>query len=335
MNNISDRFTLIVDAMGGDFAPEEIVKGAVEGSELTGGRLVLVGNENKIKDVVSRDSVNIESLGIINSSDDVSMNDSPSDVLKYKKNSSIFIGTELAARTEKSAFISAGNTGAAMACSFFNMKKIEGILRPAIAVVMPLGELKFILIDAGANVEIKPVYLKQFAIMGNIYCKEVLGISDPRIGLLNVGSEEKKGNEIIVEAYNLLKNTNINFFGNVEGRDIFNGKVDVVVCDGFVGNILLKAFEGMAKFFFNEIKDVLTSSFLTKLSAILLKKNLKLMKKKFDYEEYGGALLLGIDGISIISHGSSRAKAIKNALRVASDGLRSDIVNKIRQEIKK
>jgi glycerol-3-phosphate acyltransferase PlsX len=321
--------------MGGDFAPEEIVKGAVEGSELTGGRLVLVGNENKIKDVVSRDSVNIESLGIINSSDDVSMNDSPSDVLKYKKNSSIFIGTELAARTEKSAFISAGNTGAAMACSFFNMKKIEGILRPAIAVVMPLGELKFILIDAGANVEIKPVYLKQFAIMGNIYCKEVLGISDPRIGLLNVGSEEKKGNEIIVEAYNLLKNTNINFFGNVEGRDIFNGKVDVVVCDGFVGNILLKAFEGMAKFFFNEIKDVLTSSFLTKLSAILLKKNLKLMKKKFDYEEYGGALLLGIDGISIISHGSSRAKAIKNALRVASDGLRSDIVNKIRQEIKK
>jgi glycerol-3-phosphate acyltransferase PlsX len=335
LNNISDRFTLIVDAMGGDFAPEEIVKGAVEGSELTGGRLVLVGNENKIKDVVSRDSVNIESLGIINSSDDVSMNDSPSDVLKYKKNSSIFIGTELAARTEKSAFISAGNTGAAMACSFFNMKKIEGILRPAIAVVMPLGELKFILIDAGANVEIKPVYLKQFAIMGNIYCKEVLGISDPRIGLLNVGSEEKKGNEIIVEAYNLLKNTNINFFGNVEGRDIFNGKVDVVVCDGFVGNILLKAFEGMAKFFFNEIKDVLTSSFLTKLSAILLKKNLKLMKKKFDYEEYGGALLLGIDGISIISHGSSRAKAIKNALRVASDGLRSDIVNKIRQEIKK
>ncbi|MBM3706767.1 MAG: phosphate acyltransferase PlsX [Actinobacteria bacterium] len=335
MNKISDRPTLIVDAMGGDYAPDEIVKGAVEGKELTGSDLVLVGSKNKIIDVLSKYCINTEGINIINSSDDISMDDSPSDVIKRKKNSSIYIGTDLAARTKKSAFISAGNTGAVMACSLFNMKRIESIQRPAIAVVIPLGESKFVLIDAGANVEVKPVYFKQFAVMGDIYCRELMGISNPRIGLLNVGTEKKKGSEIIIEAHDLLENANINFIGNVEGRDIFDSKADVVVCDGFIGNILLKAFEGMAKFFFKEIKNVLTSNFLTKLSALFLKKDLKLMKKKFDYEEYGGALLLGVDGLSIISHGSSRAKAIKSALKFAGDAMRSDILKKIKEEINK
>jgi len=335
LNNISDSLTFIVDAMGGDNAPEEIVRGAVEGKQLTGSNLILVGRENKIKDVLSKYCPETEDINIVNSSDDVLMDDSPSNVLKQKKKSSIYIGTELAAKIEKSAFISAGNTGAVMACSLFNMKRIEGIQRPAIAVVIPLGVSRFVLIDAGANVDIKPSYLKQFAVMGDIYCREFMGISNPRIGLLNVGSEKKKGSEIILEAYGLLESANINFIGNVEGRDIFESRVDVVVCDGFIGNILLKAFEGMAKFFFKEIRNVLTANYLTKLSALILKKNLKLMKEKFDYEEYGGALLPGIDGISIISHGSSRAKAIRNALKFASIGIRSDIVKKIKEEINK
>jgi glycerol-3-phosphate acyltransferase PlsX len=169
--------------------------------------------------------------------------------------------------------------------------------------------------------------------MGSIYCKEIFKTPSPRVALLNVGTEEKKGNEAAKEGYKLLKDANINFVGNVEGRDIFNDAADVVVCDGFVGNILLKAFEGMAGFFFKEIKEVFYSNIMTKLSALLVKNNLKIMKQKFDYEEYGGALLLGIDGITIISHGSSKAKAIRNAIRLGASSLKGDIVSKIKEEI--
>ncbi len=207
-------------------------------------------------------------------------------------------------------------------------------MRPAIAVVIPLADKKFVLIDAGANVDIKAVYLKQFAQMGKIYCTELLNIPNPKVGLLNVGSEEKKGNSVVTEGYGLLKNTDVNFIGNVEGRDIFEGAADVVVCDGFTGNIILKAIEGMAGLFFKEVKNIFTTNVITKISALMVSKYLKKMKKKFDYEEYGGALLIGINGVSIISHGSSKAKAISNAVSVAYAGLKGDIIGKIKEEVK-
>jgi glycerol-3-phosphate acyltransferase PlsX len=324
---------IIIDAMGGDYAPDEIIKGAMLGRSDFDVEITLAGNEAKVKASAERCGLSLEGIRIADAVQDIDMDDAPSDVIKHKKNSSIFIGTELASRNKNSVFLSAGNTGAAMACSLINMRKIEGILRPAIATVIPLGNKRFILLDVGANADIKPEYLKQFGIMGSIYSKEIFKIASPRVALLNVGSEEKKGNEVSKEGYKLLKEANINFVGNVEGRDIFNDAADVVVCDGFVGNILLKAFEGMAGFFFKEIKEVFYSNMLTKLSALLVKNNLKAMKQKFDYEEYGGALLLGIDGITIISHGSSKAKAIRNAIRLGASSLKGDIVNKIKVEI--
>jgi phosphate acyltransferase len=326
--------TLIVDAMGGDFAPDEIIKGAVTGSRLYGLDLILVGDEKIIRNSAKKQDLNIDRAKVFDAADKIMMDDSPSEVLKKRKNSSIFIGTELAYQTQNSAFLSAGNTGAAMACSLFNMKKMEGILRPAIAVVIPLAEKKFVLIDAGANTEVKPVFLKQFALMGSIYCREILMIRNPRVGLLNVGAEEKKGNEVVIEAHQILKESNLNFIGNIEGRDIFNGVSDVLVCDGFVGNILLKTFEGMAGYFFGEIKEIFLRNIFTKLSALIMKKHLKQMKMKFDYEQYGGALLLGINGISIISHGSSKSKAITNAVRLASESMKIDLVNKISKELR-
>ena len=329
------KYTIIIDAMGGDFAPDDILKGVIGESRNFNINLVLAGNEEIIRDSASRNNLDISNIEILNCLNEVAMDDRASDVIKHKKDSSIYLGTQLAAKKEGSAFLSAGNTGAVMACSLFNMRKIEGIMRPAIAVVIPLAKSKFILIDAGANVEVKPIFLKQFALMGKIYSQNILGIQNPKIGLLNVGTEEKKGSEILVEAFKLLRETDINFIGNVEGRDIFGGSIDVVVCDGFVGNVLLKSIEGIAKLFFGEIKSILTYNLITKLAASILKGRFKAMKKKFDYEEHGGALLLGVDGISIISHGSSKAKAISSAVRVAYENLKIDVVGKIKSEINK
>jgi glycerol-3-phosphate acyltransferase PlsX len=333
--NSSSRFKIIVDAMGGDYAPDEIIIGAKEASRSFDVDLQLIGNEGVLREAAEKLSISFDSIELIDASDKVTMDDSPSDVLKHRKNSSINKGTRIASEHSNSAFVSAGNTGAVMACSLFNMGKIEGISRPAITLVIPLAEKKFVLIDAGANVEIKPAYLEQFAVMGKVYCREILKIEDPRIGLLNVGSEEKKGSEIVVEGHRLIKNNSrLNFIGNVEGRDIFEGKADVVVCDGFVGNIILKAVEGMAGLFFNEIKEVFKTSAVTKISALMVKRHLKNMKDRFDYEEHGGAILLGINGITIISHGSSKSRAIYNAVKAAYKGLNGSLIDNIKQEIK-
>ncbi len=200
--------------------------------------------------------------------------------------------------------------------------------------VIPLGEKKFVLIDAGANADCKPPYLKQFAIMGKIYSENVLGVKNPKVSLVNIGEEEKKGNELSVESYKLLKDyPGINFTGNIEGRELFEGRTDVAVCDGFVGNVILKLVEGMANFFFGEIKKTLKSGTMAKLSALTLKGPLINMKKRFDYEEYGGAQLLGLNGLVIISHGSSKSKAIKNAVRAAMESLRNNLTSKIDKEI--
>lgn len=330
----SNNYSIVIDAMGGDFAPEEIIKGSIEAREAFRVKIKLVGNKDKIKTVAASSQLNLDGIEIVPSSQEVSMNESPSEILKKKRNSSIFIGLELASMGQGNAFLSAGNTGAVMACSLFNMKRIENVLRPAIAVVIPLSNRKFVLIDAGANADCKPQYLKQFAIMGKIYSENILGIDNPRVALVNIGEEEKKGSELVVESYRLLKSyPKINFIGNIEGRELFEGAADVVVCDGFVGNVILKSVEGLANFFFGEIKQILTSGILAKLSALGLRNSFTMMKKRFDYEEYGGAQLLGLNGLVIISHGSSKSRAIKNAIKVAIEGLKTNITRKINEEI--
>lgn len=328
--------SIVIDAMGGDYAPEEIIKGSFEAKETFGAKIKLVGNVDKIKETAESYHINLDGMEIIAAPEEVRMDESPSDVLRKKKNSSIFIGTKLASDRGVNAFISAGNTGAVMACSLFNIKRIEGVARPAIAVVIPLRDKKFVLLDAGANADCKPLYLKQFAIMGKIYSEAIIGVKNPKVALINIGEEEKKGNELTVESHRMLKDfKGINFVGNVEGRELFEGSVDVAVCDGFVGNVMLKLIEGMAGFLFGEIKQILTSSILAKVSALGIKSSLVKMKEKFDYEEYGGAQLLGLNGPVIISHGSSKSKAIKNAIKVASDSLEVDIITRIRKEINK
>lgn len=330
----SNDYSIIVDAMGGDFAPEEVVRGSVEAAAAFGIKIKLVGNIDRIKEVAASNQLDLDGIEIIPSSQEVSMNESPSEVLKKKKNSSIFIGSQLVSQGKGDAFISAGNTGAVMACSLFNMRRIENVHRPAIATVIPLMDKKFVLIDSGANADCKPQYLEQFAVMGKIYSENILGVKNPKVALINIGEEEKKGSELVVESYKLLKDyPKINFIGNIEGRELFDGKTDVAVCDGFVGNVILKLIEGMANFFFGEIKQVLTSSILAKFSALGIKSSLIRMKERFDYEEYGGAQLLGLNGLIIISHGSSKSRAIKNAVKAAIEGLKINLTSRINEEI--
>jgi glycerol-3-phosphate acyltransferase PlsX len=326
--------SIIIDAMGGDYAPIEVLKGAYDAFLKFNANITLVGIKEKIENAAKEASIDLNSFKIVECSQEVLMSDHPSDILKNKKDSSIYVGTNLLAQNPNSAFVSAGNTGAVMACSLFNVKRLEGVLRPAIALVVPLGDKPIVLIDAGANADCKPQYLKQFAIMGKVYYENILNIENPKVGLINVGSEETKGNELSIETYTLLKDfKGINFVGNIEGRDLFNGAADVIVCDGFTGNILLKSMEGLAELFFKEIKQILTKNFSSKVCAMILKKSLKNMKKKFDYEEYGGTFLIGVNGIVIIAHGSSKSKAIMNAIRVAIEGQKSNIVEKIAKQI--
>ncbi|MBN2072389.1 MAG: phosphate acyltransferase PlsX, partial [Actinobacteria bacterium] len=322
-----------MDAMGGDYAPVEIIRGCLEASASQKSRIILVGNREKIESIIISEGHDPAGIEIKESFQEVGMNESPSEVLKSKKESSIYIGSMLASGKTGSAFLSAGNTGAVMACSLFNIKRIPGVLRPAIAVVVPLSSGKFILIDAGANADCKPAYLEQFALMGKVYSENILGVGNPKVALANIGAEEKKGSESVVKAFRLLKeNRKINFTGNIEGREMFEGQADVVVTDGFTGNIILKVIEGLAKMFFGQVREGLTSSAITKLAAVIIKKPLTAIKRKFDYEEYGGAQLLGLKSPVIISHGSSKAKAIKNAIRVAGEALDSGLVGKIMDE---
>jgi len=330
----SSKYPIIVDAMGGDFAPLEVIKGALGAVSRYSAEVKLVGDEDTIREAADSGGLDITCFEISPSSQEVGMDESPSDVLKNKKESSIYIGSQLVGQGNGSAFLSAGNTGAVMACSLFNIKRIKGVFRPAIAAVIPLVDSRFVLIDAGANADCKPVYLAQFALMGKVYSENILGVKDPKVGIVNIGGEEKKGSELSVEAHRMLKDINgLDFVGNIEGREMFEGSADVVVTDGFTGNVILKVIEGLAKMFFGEIKSALTSSFISKMAALILKKPLKGIKNKFDYETYGGAQLLGLNAPVIISHGSSKARAVRNAIRVGQESLQTDLVEKIKKEI--
>lgn len=328
---------IALDAMGGDYAPEKIVKGAERACELYNDvQISLIGKEADIKNCLS-DNYNKEKIQIINAYEVITMKDSPGRAIRKKKDSSIVKGMNLLKDKKVDAFISAGNTGAVMASSLFNLGRIKGIKRPSILINFPSVKGHTLVLDNGANTDCKPENLLQFAIMGKIYAEKVLTLDNPRIGLLSIGEEKEKGNNLVKGAYDLFDNSPVinNFIGNVEGRDIFNGNTDIVICDGFVGNVILKTTEGVASLFFGLFKSIFTENLRTKLGYLLLKPYMNKLKKKLDYRKYGGAPLLGVNGVVIISHGSSDDIAIINAIKEARNTVKSNIVNAIKEEINK
>jgi len=326
---------VVLDAMGGDFAPHVPVLGAVQAAKEFNARVILVGDEKQIKSELSKLSYPKELIEVVHADDSIPMDEQPSKALK-RKNSSVHLGLNLIKSGEADAFVSAGNTGAVMAVALFTVGRIKGVERPAISAILPNLTGHTFLLDVGANVDCKPHHLLQFAVMGSAYAKYVLGDENPRVGLLNIGEEEGKGNELTKEAYKLLKQAKekgLNFLGNAEGRDIYSGKFDVVVCDGFVGNVALKLSESLAKILAKILKEEIEKHFISKLGAITLKPAIKSFKKRIDYAEWGGAPLLGIKAPVIISHGSSNAKAIKNAIKTAGQFVKSELNAKIEEEI--
>lgn len=322
---------IAIDAMGGDYAPEEIVKGAIIAAKEYNVSLNLVGKVDEIEPEIKK--YNVEGLDIIvtPASEVIGMEESPGTAIRKKKDASIIVAVNSVAKGESQALVAAGSTGAAMAASLFGLGRLPGIDRPAIAVLLPTTDRPAVMVDAGANASCEPNMLYQFAVMGSIFSSSVLGVHEPRVGILNIGGESGKGNPLVQSSYKLLAQNqdHINFIGNVEGRELFMGECDVVVCDGFVGNVTLKVAEGVAKMIINLLKAELNASWIAKLGAFLAKPAFLKLKKKTDYEEYGGALLIGINGICVIAHGSSKANAIKNAIRVAKESVEKDINGKI------
>ena len=327
---------IAVDVMGTDYGPAEIIKGVLQAVSEYGCDVVLVGDQEVIRRELAREhQENNPRVTIHHASQVIEMKDHPGISVKKKRDASIVVATHLLHEKECDALVSSGSTGAAVASALFGLGRIRGIERPAIATVIPNVKGATVLVDSGAKVDAKPEQLVQNAIMGSIYAELQLGIPQPRVGLLNIGEEETKGNEQCLATYPLLKkDPHIHFIGNVEGRDINKGTVDVVVCDGFVGNVVLKTMEGLAAAVMEILKKTLMESGLfAKLGALLMKPALLRMKKQMDASEYGGALLMGVRAPFIICHGSSKAKAIKNAVRVAIELTRKDVVGRIRQEI--
>lgn len=316
---------IAIDAMGGDFAPKEIVKGTVAASLELPAEILLVGEEGKIKEELKRWRQKGD-VKIIHAPEIISNEESPVQAVKQKKNSSINIAISLIKEKKADAVVSAGNTGALMASALLNLGRIPGVERPAIATIFPTRLGSVLLLDMGANVDCKPKHLLQFAKMGAQYAEHVMHVTNPRVGLLNIGEEEGKGNELTLEALPLLKQAKINFIGNVEAKEILSGKVDVIVCDGFVGNLILKFGESISSFIVDQIKQELNRNLVTKFAAFLLLPALANLRRKIDYDEFGGAPMLGINGIVFKAHGRARAKAFKNAIRTAHEAVCQDLL---------
>jgi phosphate acyltransferase len=321
---------IAVDAMGGDHGPAVVVEGAVAAVREFGASVVLVGDTSSIEGELARLGASAVGVEVRHASQVVGMGESPSQALRRKRDSSLRIAAELVRDGDASAFVSAGNTGAAMAVAMFVVGVLRGVDRPAIAAVLPNFQRFTILLDVGANVDPKPWHLFQFAIMGHVYARDILGIEKPRVGLLSVGEEEGKGTELTKEAYEQLKDSSLNFIGNVEGRDIYNGRCDVVVTDGFTGNVALKISESLAEMVGAMMREELMRDVRSKLGAALARPAFDRFKKRVDYAEMGGAPLLGIDGAAIICHGASPVKAIKNAVRVAGEWAKAGLNDHIR-----
>lgn len=326
---------IAVDAMGGDFAPRNAVIGAIQAfEEKKNFELLLVGKKSAIKDVLSKNKLNFDENNIIHADDVIEMADVPVNAIKLKPNSSIVVGATLVKDNKADAFVSAGNTGAMMAASTLIIGRIPGIGRPTIGQAMPNEAGISMLFDVGASVDSKPRHLLEYAIMGTIFTKEIYGVENPTVGILSVGEEDTKGNELSLAASELIRKTNLNFIGNVEGRDILKGTAHVVVCDGFVGNIVIKFGESVLDFLKFKFKTYANEGLLNKLKMGLVKSSLKSVLKDFDYEEYGGVPLLGVNGISIIGHGSSTPRAVKNMVIRAHEMYEKKLIEKIENSIK-
>lgn len=324
---------IAVDAMGGDQGLLATVKGSIDATNELGVTVVLIGDEEKIKKELLKHEYKNDKIQIINSEEFITNDEEPAMAIRRKKQSSMVIGLNLVKDKEADAFVSSGSTGALLTGGILIVKRIKGVDRAALAIPYPTKKGISLLLDAGANTDCKAKYLQQFAIMGSIYAERILGISNPKVSLVNIGIEEGKGNELSKEAYSLLKNTNINFNGNIEARDIPEGNADVIVCDGFVGNVILKLTEGLAMSIFSMLKEEFMGSFISKVGALLLKPSLRKFKKRLDYTEYGGALLLGTRGVIIKAHGSSDSKAIKNAIKQAKVFVENKVIEKIEAEV--
>jgi glycerol-3-phosphate acyltransferase PlsX len=322
--------------MGGDNAPRAVVAGAVQAAREYGAGIVLVGIEQVVREELEKHpQAKTLPIEVRNATEVVDMLDSAATVFRRKKDSSIRVANELVKSGEADAVFSAGHTGAAMSTSLFVLGRVEGVERPAIATFMPTLSGTSIVLDVGANVDCKPNHLLQFAVMGEVYARYFLRNPNPKVGLLSIGEEETKGNELTKEAFKLLTETSLNFIGNVEGRDLMAGRADVIVCDGFIGNVVLKVSEAVAEAIGLFLREDIKKSPISKLGYLLMRPAFRSLKSRVDYAEYGGAPLVGINGISIISHGRSSDRAIKNAIRVAAELAKSDVNKHIREDIEK
>jgi len=320
--------------MGGDRGPEVTVEGAVAAARELGSTVILVGNEAVLRDHLARHDVRGLAMTVRHAPEAVEMGENPMSALRKKKHSSIRIGLEMVKKGEAEAFVSAGNTGAVMATALVVLGPLPGVERPAIAVVVPTITHQAVLLDVGANVDCKPRHLVQFAIMGNVYARDILGQTRPRVGLLSIGEEESKGNELTREAFKAMEEEHsLNFIGNVEGRDVFSGIADVVVCDGFIGNVALKISEGLVETIFSLLREELKKDLRARVGSFLLVPTFRRFKRRIDSSEYGGAPLLGVNGVCMISHGRSTGKAIRNAIRAAEGCVNIQVIAHIREGV--
>ncbi|MDR1087344.1 MAG: phosphate acyltransferase PlsX [Endomicrobium sp.] len=330
---------IALDAMGSDFAPVSTVEGAILAARESDYKILLVGPERILVEEMSKYAkrYNVKSLNIeiVNATEIISMDDHPVKAVRDKKDSSLSVCAKLVANGKADAFVSMGNSGAVMSAALFYLKRIEGVLRPAISTTFPSINGHCVIADMGANVDCKPEYLLQFGIMASLFCEKIIGIKDPKVGLVSIGEEDIKGNELTLAAFDLLKKADINFVGNIEGRDIPKAKADVVVCDGFVGNVILKFGEGLAEVLLKLIKTSLKRHPMAWVSVPFLWFAIKDLRKKVDYNEVGGAPLLGVDGVCIVGHGASNFKAVKNAIFVGAKAAKDNLTKDIKEAIAK
>lgn len=317
---------IAVDAMGGDRAPEVTVKGSLLAVRELDVSVILVGDETSVNRELDKNGLRPDGIEVRHCSEVAAMNEPPVEVLRRKKDSSIRVAFDLVKSGQAQAAVSAGNSGATLAVATVVLGRMKGVERPGVATILPAATGRFILIDVGVNVDCKPSYLLQFGAMANAYARDILKVDNPRVALLSIGQEDVKGNQLVRKAHDLLKSSPLNFIGNVEGKDLYSGVADVVVCDGFVGNIVLKLSEGLAEIIGAMVRDEFETGFRAWwMKAIGLKKVFKRFQNRIDYAEIGGAPLLGINGVGILSHGRSSPKAIKNAIRTAAEFVRQDM----------
>ncbi|MBI3940229.1 MAG: phosphate acyltransferase PlsX [Acidobacteria bacterium] len=324
---------IVVDAMGSDNAPYSEVEGVVQAVRELSLHAILVGREELIRKVLKQHGGGDLPITVVHANEVISMNEPAATAARKKRDSSIHVACRLVREGHAQGVVSAGNTGAVMAISKLVLGTLEGVDRPALAAVLPTKNGACVLIDVGANVDCKPHQMVQFAIMGHIYSRSILRKTKPSVGLMSIGEEESKGNELTREVYKMLSGSGLHFVGNVEGRDVYDGKTDVIVCDGFTGNVALKISEGLIEALLVLLKEELSRNWTSKVGALLTQQSFRSLKRKLDYSEYGGALLLGVKGVSIICHGSSNSNAIKNAVRVAGEFCDMKVNERIEKEI--